>query len=162
VKKLAIGVLIVWVAAACRRQAVVTSVPSQPASTAPAVSNAAGGATAQEALAKFLAAGKAQDLQAMSNVWGTKQGGAASTGGYMPREEMEKRLIIMIKCTRNDSWAIKSEMPLIGGDRQFTVELRLKNLTGVTDFVAVQGPNTRWYISQFDPEKLMRTICQAP
>lgn len=160
-KKLAIGLVIVLTAAACRRQAIVTSAPPQQTPTTPAASNAPGGATAREALTKFFAAAKAQDVQAMSMVWGTKDAGPAATAGKMPQDEMEKRLIFMIRCTRHDSWSIKSESPLVGGDRQFTVELKLKTLTGVTDFVAVQGPGGRWYIREFDPEKLMRTICQA-
>ena len=162
-KKLAIAVLIVLSATACRRQAVVSSVPTQTPAQTPPASNVPGGATAQEALAKFLAGTRAQDIQAVANVWGTKAGGAAATDrSYVPADEMERRVIIMIRCARNDSWTIRGELPLPDGDRQFTVELKYKNLTGVTDFVAVQGPQSRWYIREYDVAKMMRTVCQAP
>lgn len=154
------GVLVVLLAASCRRQAVVTSTPSQPQSTPPAA-NLAGGATALDALTRFLAAVKVQDVQALSHVWGTKDAGPASGGRYMSQEVMEQRLIILIRCARHDSWSVRSETPMVGGDRQFTVELKLRNLTGVTDFVAVQGPSSRWYIREYDVEKVMRTICQS-
>jgi hypothetical protein len=158
VKKLAMVVLLV--AAACGRQAVVTSAPATPASGA-AASNLPGGASARDALNKFLAAVKVQDVQALSNIWGTKDGGAAATDRrYMTVEVMEQRLIIMIRCARHDSWTVKSETPLAGGDRQFTVELKLRNSVATTDFVAVPGPGGRWFIKEYGIEQTM-PICQA-
>ena len=156
-KKLAIGVLVVWAAAACRRQAVVTSAPPN---AAPAASNATGGATANEALLKFLAAIKVQDLQAVSNVWGTKDGPAATDRRYMTVEMMEQRIIIMTRCFRHDSWSIRNETPLVGGDRQFTVELKYRTLTVSRDFTATPGPQSRWYISNIQMEPAS-PICSA-
>src|SRR5262245_3387902 len=68
VKKLAIVVLLVFTA--CHRKVTVTSAP-----TATVDANA-GAATARDALQKFMAAGKAQDLQAMAEIWGSKSGSA--------------------------------------------------------------------------------------
>src|SRR5687767_4207675 len=69
VNKLAVVVLLV--VAACQRKVEVGSVPS--ANPGP---NASGATTAREALQLFLATAKAQDLQAMSNVWGSASGSA--------------------------------------------------------------------------------------
>jgi hypothetical protein len=162
VKKLAIGVLVVLVASACRRQAVVTSVPTQQPPSTPAASNAAGGATASEAVTRFLAAVKAQDLQALSNVWGTKDGGPARNDRrYMTVEMMEQRMIIMIRCLRHDSWTVLRETAVTGGDRQITVQLKYKALTVPRDFTATLGPGGRWYVSVVQMDQPPSAICSA-
>jgi hypothetical protein len=159
VKKLAIAVLLVVSASACRRQTVVTSVPT--ATPPAAAANAPGAATAREALTKLLAAAKVQDVQAFSNVWGTKEAGPVRTDRrFMTVEEMEQRIIYMIRCLRHDSWSVKAETPVLNSQRQFTVELRLRNLTAQADFTATPGPEARWYIANFDTPKL-GTICSA-
>jgi len=51
---------------------------------------------------QFLAAVKAQDLQAMSVVWGTSKGPARD---QLERSELEKREIIMQGCYDHDGTA---------------------------------------------------------
>jgi len=154
VKKLAIVVLLVF--AGCRRQVQVTSVPTATPPTAGA--NATGAATAREAVQLFLATAKAQDLQAMSNIWGSSAGPARTSTEY-DAAELEKREIVLMKCLRHDTYSIMGETPAAGGERVFSVELRLGSLTPRSDFTTTQGPASRWYVRTFDFEKLQQ-ICQ--
>ena len=118
--------------------------------------NAPGGATAREAVQKFLAAAKAQDLQAMSNVWGTSAGPARTT---MEREELEQREIILLCYLKHDSYKLGSESPAANGERVFDVEMTYKDVTRTANFFATPGPAGRWYLRAFDNEKLT-DICQ--
>jgi hypothetical protein len=151
VKKLAVVVLLV--VAGCQRKVEVGSVPS-----ATPVANASGAATAREALQLFLATAKAQDLQAMSNIWGSASGSARSSS-VMSASELEQREIVLMKCLRHDSYTVHGETPAAGGERVFSVELKLGTLMPRTDFTATPGPAGRWYIRTFDLDRLQQ-ICQ--
>ena len=156
-KKLAIVVLLV--VSACRRQAVVSTAPTQTPATPSPTANLDGGANPREALQKFFAAAKAQDIQAMSSIWGTKDGPARS-GKMMPVEQMEQRLIIMARCLRHDSYTIRGETPVVGGERQLTAELRFGRAVASEDFIVTPGPASRWFVRIFDVSKL-NAICTA-
>lgn len=118
--------------------------------------NTPGAATPREAVQKFLAAAKAQDLQAMSNVWGTSAGPARST---MDRQELEQREIILLCFLKHDRYAIASESPAADGERVFLVEMTYRDLTRSANFFATPGPASRWYLRSFENEKLT-DICQ--
>ena len=118
--------------------------------------NTPGGATPREAVQKFLAAAKAQDLQAMSNVWGTSAGPARTT---MERQELEQREIILLCYLKHDRYRIVSESPATNGERVFDVETTYKDLTRSANFFATPGPAGRWYVRTFENEKLT-DICQ--
>ena len=105
----------------------------------------------------FLAAAKAQDLDAFGRAWGTPQGPAIETWS---RDDREKREIIMMGCLRHDRFQILAETPAMTGERVLTVELRFKDLTASSNFSVVQGPKSRWYVQQFEPKDLER-ICVA-
>ena len=146
VKKLAIVLLLV--VAGCRRQTtVVTSVTP--------VSGATGGATPREALQSFLAAAKAQDLQAMSLVWGTKEGPAAST---MERATLEQREVILTCYLKHDSYRITSDSPAAADERVMAVEMTFKGLTRSSNFYVTPGPSSRWYVRSFEADAL-RDFC---
>jgi hypothetical protein len=151
VKKLAVVVLLV--VAGCQRKVEVGSVPSATPS-----SNASGAATAREALNLFLASAKAQDLQAMSNIWGSSSG-SARTGSTMTADQLEQREIIMMKCLRHDSFTVVGETPAAGGERVFAVELKLGTLAPRTDFTATLATDGRWYVRTLDLPRLQQ-ICQ--
>lgn len=102
------------------------------------------------ALDAFLAAAKARDLEAMGAVWGGERGSAAA---YMPREEREKRLLIMQCHLQHDSARILAEYPADGGRRGFRVELVFRGVTRATTMQAALGPNRRWYLESADIEK---------
>lgn len=156
-KKLAIVVLLV--VSACRRQAVVTSTPTQTPGTPAAAASTDGGANPRDALQRFFAAAKAQDIQAMSAIWGTKDGPARS-GKTMPVEQMEQRLIFMARCLRHDTYTIRAETPVVGGERQLTAELRFGRAVASEDFTVTPGPAGRWFVRTFNVEKL-NPICTA-
>jgi hypothetical protein len=145
VKKLAIVLLLV--VASCKRQAtVVTTVP---------VAGQPGAATPREALRGFLAAAKAQDLQAMAMMWGTKDGPAA---GSMDRSEMERREIVLTCYLKHDSFQILNEAPAANDERQINVELKYKTLTRSTNFYVTPARENRWYVRTFEADAL-RDIC---
>jgi hypothetical protein len=148
VKRVAIVALLV-VAASCQRQVSVGSPP--PA----AVPGAPGAASPMEAVQKFMAAVKIQDLDALSLVWGTTSGPVRST---MKREEWEMREVTIIGCLKHESYAIKSEGPAAGGERVLAVELKFQDLTPTTNFTTTRDGNGRWYVMavEMDP---VRQVC---
>ena len=154
-RKLAILVLLVMVG--CKRQVVVSSAPSSPTSTVTANPNAPGGANHRDALTKFLQAAKAQDVQALANVWGTSRGAART---FMAPEELEMRVIYMLKCLRHDSYSVLTETPALGDKRTFATQLKYGPLTAVTDFTTTPGPEGRFYLEMLNLEKV-NVICSA-
>jgi hypothetical protein len=145
VKKLAIVLLLV--VAGCRREVRVGSVPDV---------NAAGAATAREAVQRFLATAKAQDVQAMSNIWGSSAGPARTTMG---KEELEMRIIYLMRCLRHDSYMILTETPAAGGERIFGVQLKRGTLTAVSNFTSTPAQG-RWFLREFQAEPL-NPICTS-
>ena len=77
----------------------------------------------------------------------------------MSASDLEQREIIMMKCLRHDSFSIVSETPAKGGERLFAVELR-KGTSAKSDFIATPGPQSRWYLREFQPATL-NIICTS-
>jgi hypothetical protein len=147
VKKLAIFGLLV-IASACQRQATAGGQGvDQP-----------GAASARGALDLFLATAKAQDLYAMSMIWGSSKGPARST---MKRSDLEKREVILMRCLRHDRYQVLSEAPATGGERVFTVELAFRTLVRSSNFTATPGPRGRWYLKQVDDIDNLQAICAS-
>jgi hypothetical protein len=146
VKKLAIVLLLV-VAGCQQRPVVVTTAPG---------TNDPGGGTAREAVTRFLAAAKAQDLQAFANVWGTKAG---SVRGTMPPDELEKRTIILMCYLKHDSFRVISEAPAENQERVFNIESKYQDLTRSTNYFVTAGPANRWYVRDVDVSRL-NNVCQ--
>jgi hypothetical protein len=121
----------------------------------PVDTNVSGAANPREAVQRFMAAAKAQDLQAMSMIWGSSAGPVRSTMG---QQEIEQREVILIGCLKHDSYRILPDSPAAGGERVIPVELKYRDLTRQTNFHAVSGPAKRWYVRTFDLESL-RDIC---
>ena len=145
-KKLAIVGLLIM--AACQQRPVsVTTAPS---------ANTPGAASAREAVQKFMAAAKAQDLQALSDIWGTTAGPARNTMG---REELEQREIILMCYLKHDSYRVVSEGPATNGERALVVESKYQDLTRQGNFFVTPGPAGRWYVRQFEVEKF-NDICR--
>ena len=140
-KKLAIVLLLV-VAGCQKRPVVVTTAPN---------ANDPGAATPREAVVRFMASAKAQDLQAFANIWGTSAGPARST---MAADELEKREIIMLCYLKHDSYRVLSEMPGENQERVFNVESKYQDLTRAANYFVTRGPANRWYVRQVDIERL--------
>ena len=117
-----------------------------------------GAAAPQQAVGDFLKAVNAKDLQAMSTVFGTKNGPARET---MDRTELEKREIILACYFAHDSARILSEAAGLQSHRDVRVELKKGNLTRQTTFFTIKGPGDRWYVDNMDIASV-RDFCGNP
>lgn len=99
------------------------------------------------AVEQFLAAVNAQDLQAMSVVFGTAHGPSRDN---MDREQLEKRLIILQCYFYHDKSRILGESPGEGGHRVFNVELTRGPLTRTPRFYTIRGPDDRWFVDNME------------
>jgi hypothetical protein len=132
VRKLVLALLVF---AACRTSAT----PKGPMPGAPAP---------RAAVESFLSAVRAQDLQAMSAVWGSTKGPARDI--IDDRAELEKRELVMQCYLNHDRFRILGDVPGDNGGRVFRVELTKGNLTRATTFTTVPGPSERWYVLEAD------------
>jgi hypothetical protein len=117
-----------------------------------------GAPSAQLAVDEFLKAVNAKDLQAMSTVFGTKDGPARET---MDRTELEKREVILACYFAHDSARVLGESAGLGGHREVRIELKKGNLTRETTFYAIKGPGGRWYVDNMDIASV-RDFCGNP
>ncbi len=106
-----------------------------------------GGSTPRMAVEQFLAAVRAQDLQAMSVVFGTSRGPSRDN---MDREQLDKRLIILQCYFYHDKFRILGDNPGEGGHRVFNVELTRGRLTRTPRFYAIAGPDGRWFVDNME------------
>lgn len=111
----------------------------------PATSQAAG---PRQALDQFLAALRAQDLQAMSLAWGTKDGPVRDSK-IMSRDEVEKRELLLICYFKHDKFRVIGEQAAVDNQRVMQVELTRGTIVRTTNFFMVQGPE-RWYVTNAD------------
>jgi hypothetical protein len=118
-----------------------------PVTEPPRSSNVTGGSTARSAVEDFLAAVRAQDLQAMSVIFGTSSGPSRDN---MNREELEKRLVILQCYFNHEKYRILSESPGDGGHRVIEVELMKQGNARTPNFYAIGGPGGRWYIDNME------------
>ena len=128
------------------------------ASPVPAPGTTGGGApTSSAAVERFLAAARAQDLQALGLIWGTEAGPARAT---MPREEMERRQVVMLCHLRHDRHRIVDEVALLQGQRRITADLTMGDLTRRTNLTTVPASAGGRYVMAVDLEPL-RDLCAA-
>jgi hypothetical protein len=147
VKKLLIALLVL---AACSRTTTTTkTAPVQPAPVppAPVAAQVIGGSTPRLAVEQFLTAVRAQDIQAMSVVFGTSRGPSRDN---MDRSELEKRLIILQCYFNHDQYRILNENPGENDHRVFTVELTRNRLTRTPHFYTIRGPGGRWFVDNME------------
>ncbi len=122
----------------------------------PGPGNQLTGAVAPRVAAEqFMRAVAAQDLQAMSVVWGTEKGAARE---QMDREELDKRLIIIQGCYTHDAFQVVDESPGPNGRRFVKVEITRGRRTKTPSFELVQGPSNRWYVLDADFDT-MKDMC---
>ena len=148
---------IILLATACASSPARTGTAPQPA-VAPS-GNSTGGADARGAVLAFLDAGKNGDLQALSAVWGSTAG-SVRDAGTIPRDELEKRELVMLCYLSHDSHQIVSEAPSANNERVIAAQLHRGPLTRTANFYAVAGPDGRWYVRGFDMEALT-DLCKS-
>lgn len=115
-----------------------------------------GGPDARGAAQAFLDAGKAQDLQALSAVWGNTTGPLRNTE---PHDRLEKRELIMMCFFKFDTDSIGSPSAAPGSRIVFPVTLRRGPIVQVTTITTVPGPSSRWYVETIDLPKIEK-FCQ--
>lgn len=142
--------------AACS-QATTTSTGSVAAPTPGNAPGTVGTSTPRAALEQFLEAVKSQDIQAMSQVWGTTKGAARE---QIPRQELEKRILVMQCYFSHDKYKVTRDSQTERG-HTFYVALTKGNLTRETSFYTVRGPSNRWFVenAEMDPVK---DLCRQP
>jgi hypothetical protein len=139
------------VAAAC------SSVPTNNTTAGAAAANVTGAPTARGAVERFLAAVRAEDLQAMSAVWGTKDGPVQG----ISRQELEQREIIMVRCLSNDSATFLDNTEAPGGDRLVRFTLYKGPVVRTTSFTVEVAPESRWYVSEINLRDVHSCTVQA-
>jgi hypothetical protein len=147
-KKLLLALVVVG-ASACR-----TAPPSTSASD-----NSPGAGTSIGAVEKFFSAVHAQDLQAMSQVWGTTKGPARDN---MPRAELEKREVILQCYFNSDTFRVLGESPTAENRRMVRVELQRGGKTRAPVIYTVLGPGSRWYVENLDIAAVKDFCAMAP
>jgi hypothetical protein len=119
---------------------------------------ATGASSSEAAVRQFLFAAKAQDLQAMSAVWGDTE---APTRERADRTEMERRLIIMTCHLRHDESRIGPPVQAANGSTTHRVELTQGEKKATPMFTAVRNTRSgRWYVSDFDM-LAVQSFCRA-
>ncbi|HVT39820.1 MAG TPA: hypothetical protein VHE78_12290 [Gemmatimonadaceae bacterium] len=137
------AVLLLIAAAACHS--------NPPASGVSGTGALTGADNPRTAVERFLAAARAQDMQAISAVWGNDKG---SQRDQVDRQELEKREVIMIALLRHDQANISAPQAAPGGRLKMTVDLKQGSLTASPVFTVVRGPSNRWYVEDFDTQLL--------
>lgn len=148
-RKLIIGLVAL---AACRTTT--TTLTTTGAAPVPA-GVVTGGSDPIAAVHGFMTAAKKTDLQAMSIFWGDKDG---PTAGRMPRQELEQRELVIMRCLRHDSYEIAGDAPAVNGARAIVLNLTYGDLSRSTDMQVVRGPANRWYVNDVSLPKL-QDIC---
>lgn len=152
-KLIGVGALLLLVA--CQRKVQVSSpTPSGGSST---TASGAGAGTPSEALAAFMAAAKAEDLQAVGSIWGDPDGLAREK---MTRQEFEMRAYIVVKCVRHDRYSLLSEGSAADNRRVAAVQITKGALSKTTNFTFARNKQSRWYVEKFEMEPVTQ-ICQA-
>ncbi|HEY0972419.1 MAG TPA: hypothetical protein VGE02_15730 [Gemmatimonadales bacterium] len=109
-----------------------------------------GAAAPRAAVEAFLGAIRAEDLQAISLVWGNENGPLVNDAS-VTREEIEQRELLMICFFRHDSGRVMDQVQT-GEPRYnvYRVELKRGSQTRTPTISTVQGPSGRWYVVDAD------------
>jgi hypothetical protein len=115
--------------------------------TVPVGSGASGADSQTAAVERFLAAARAKDIKALSDVWGDESGPARNK---FPTKELERRELIMVCLLRHDQSRIAPASRTEGGRFALPVELSQGTLKATSTFTVAKGPSDRWYVQDFE------------
>jgi hypothetical protein len=116
--------------------------------TAPGGGPAAGATSGEAAVLQFLEGARAQDLQALSAVWGNAESPARDR---FERQELERRLLIMMCHLRHDESSIGPAEMGEGGRTVFPVTLTQGAKEATSRFITVRNTSSgRWFVEDFD------------
>ena len=114
----------------------------------PARGPEAGATSSEAAVRQFLFAAKAQDLQAMSAVWGNAE---SPMRDRADRQQLERRLLIMVCHLRHDESRIGEAQTGEEGKLLHRVELTQGDKKASPSFTAVRNTKSgRWFVESFD------------
>jgi hypothetical protein len=135
-----------------------TASSANPNTPPPASSDlgATGAADARSAVKAFLDAGRAQDLQALSAVWGSANGPLRNV---ITHDQLEKRELIVMCFLKHDSDVIGNPSAAAGSRMIFPATLTQGAITKSTTVTAIIGPSSRWYVETIDLPKI-EAFCQ--
>ena len=119
-----------------------------------------GGANPRDAVDRFLAGARAQDIQALGAMFGNDQGPLRD---HADRSMVERQLLIQLQCLRHDKATVSAPTRGAGGTEIFTVDLTQGTLTASPHFTVVRGPENRWYVEVFEIVELQnKGFCSKP
>jgi hypothetical protein len=109
---------------------------------------------------KYLAAARAQDLQALGAVWGDEKG---PTRDRIPRTQLDQLELIQLCLLKHDQAHVSEPTQSVGGRFTMQVELSQGQLKANVKFTAAKGPSSRWYVQDFDSTLLQNLgFCKKP
>lgn len=118
----------------------------------------AGAASSEQAVVQFLNGAKADDLQAISAVWGNAE---SPTRERVDRQELERRLLIMVCHLRHEESRVGVAERGELGRTVHRVELVANGRTVVVPFTTIQNTRSgRWFVENVDLAPA-RELCQA-
>ncbi len=116
-----------------------------------------GASSPEAAVNTFMTAAKAQDLQAMSEVWGTARGSVRET---MDRSEMERRQLVLISLLCQDGSRLAGSTPGTDGRRILRIEMTRGSRTVPVTFTTIRGPGDRWFVEDIEVLRLQE-LCSG-
>lgn len=120
------------------------------ASSIPEPKSTPGGPAATVAVQRFLQLASAKDYIEMGYVFGTAEGPIIQRD---PQADVERRMYAIAQLLQHDQFVIGPENPVpgrIGDAVRLQVLLTRNGREHEVPFVAVAGPDNRWYVEQVD------------
>lgn len=115
-----------------------------------------GAASPRAAVDQFMLAIRAEDIQALSAVWGNAKGPARE---QYPIEEIRMRQQLMLCYFGHDRYAITGESTVSDKKRVILADITKGTMKRTAEFVAERGRSNRWYASVIDVTPL-KDFCQ--
>ncbi|HVZ48115.1 MAG TPA: hypothetical protein VG916_05000 [Gemmatimonadaceae bacterium] len=119
-----------------------------------------GAPSATAAVEQMLAAARAQDLQAITAVWGDEKG---LMRDRTPRDELESRAYIIACVLKSDSQKVGRPAPAGNGHVFVTADLTQGKNAGSIRFEVAPSGGGRWLVTNFDVSVLQnKGFCSRP
>ena len=116
-----------------------------------------GAATPTLAIQAFMAAIKAQDLDALALIWGSEKGPARDV---VPSDQLRKRELIMECYLQHDGYRVVADVAQSTELHVVTLSITKGTFTRETKTQVILGPHQRWYVANTELEPL-RDLCSG-
>lgn len=106
------------------------------------------------AVERFLQAANVNDLQTMTQLFGTKDRTIVQLDG---RQQAEERMYVLASLLRHDDWSIQGQRTVPGRTADATellVRIQRRSQTAVVPMLVVRRNNGGWIIERIDVEPL--------